>query len=209
VYLFFGIYVIYMHLFVSCGQAGFGQSRNRNMRIRLLVTLILLGLVGEIYACKCDGTGTVKGSFNGSDAVISGRVLSKEIVPYSQTVNQDSVSAIKSRLKDDKQKLSFFEMSYIVKIEFEIVEKYKGINLRDTVTIYTAMNSASCGYKFDLGKSYIIYASRKSYLDFMFMDKVDRNKGLEIKNTYWTNICTRTTEYNNLEADELRALNKE
>jgi hypothetical protein len=179
------------------------------MRIRLLVTLILLGLVGEIYACKCDGTGTVKSSFNVSDAVISGRVISKEIVPYSQTVNQDSVSAIKSRLKDDKQKLQFFEMSYIVKVEFEIVEKYKGTNLRDTVTIYTAMNSASCGYKFDIGKSYIIYASRKSYLDFMFMDKVDRNKGLEIKNTYWTNICTRTTEYNNLEADELRALNKE
>ncbi len=179
------------------------------MRIRLLVTLILLGVVGEIYACKCDGTGTVKGSFISSDAVISRRVLSKEIVPYSQTINQDSVSAIKSRLQDDKQKLQFFEMNHIIKIELEIVENYKGTNLRDTVTIYTAMNSASCGYKFDIGTSYIIYASKKSYMDFMFMDKVDRDKGLEIENSYWTSICTRTTEYNNLEADELKVLKKE
>lgn len=179
------------------------------MSFRLLVTLLLFGLVGEIYACKCDGTGTVKSSFQSSDAIISGRVLSKEIVSYSQTINPDSVSAIKSRLKDDKQKLQFFEMSYVVKVEFETVEKYKGTILHDTVTIYTAMNSASCGYTFDVGKFYIVYASRKSYLDFMFLNRVDRDKGLEIENTYWTNICTRTTEYNNLEADELRALNKE
>jgi hypothetical protein len=164
--------------------------------------------VGHSYACKCDGPGTVKGSFASSDVVVSGHVLSKELVPYSQTVRPDSVSVRKERLKDDKQKLQFFEMNYIFKIEFEIVERYKGIELRDTVTIYTAMNSASCGYKFEVGKSYIIYASTKSYMDFMALNKVDRSKGLERENTYWTSHCTRTTEYNNLEADELRLLNK-
>lgn len=168
--------------------------------------IMVLGLTCEMYACKCDGTGTVKGSFNGSDVVISGRVLSKVIIPYSQAVNQDSVAAIKIRLKDNKQKLQFFEMSYIVKVEVEITEKFKGVNLRDTVTIYTAMNSASCGYKFEIGKFYIIYTSRESYLDSMFIGKVDRNKGLELENTFWTNICTRTTEFNSLEADQLREI---
>jgi hypothetical protein len=178
------------------------------MTVKIFITFILLGLVGDIYACKCDGTGTVKNSLTTSDAVITGRVLSKEVIPYYQTINQDSVSAVKSRLKGDKQKLHFFEMSYILKIELEVSEIFKGTDVRDTVTIYTAANSASCGYNFDKGKSYIIYASKKSYLDFIFIDKVDRNEGLAKENTYWTSICTRTTEYNKLEVDELRALNK-
>lgn len=169
---------------------------------------MLLGFTGFCYACKCGGPGTVKSSFEGSHVVVSGQVLSKEVVSFSQTIRPDSVSAIRERLKDDKQNLQFFEMSYIFKIDLEIVEKYKGTDLRDTVTIYTAMHRASCGYKFELGRSYIIYASNGSHLSFMFKDKVDLSKGSQKENTYWTNHCTRTTEYNSVEADELRLLTK-
>lgn len=192
----------------ACVRAGTGQSEYKSINIKFGLTILLLGVLGHSYGCKCDGPGTVKGSFGGSDVVVSGRVLSKELVPYSQTVKLDSVSEIKKRLNGDKQKLKFFEMSYIFKIELEIDEKYKGINLRDTITIYTTINSASCGYKFEVGKSYIVYASNKSYLDFMFMNKVDLNTGIRRENTYWTSHCTRTTEYNNLEASELRQLSK-
>ncbi len=178
------------------------------MRAGILTTILLFGLFGRTYACKCGGTGTVETSFEGSSAVISGRVLMKEIVPYSQTVHQDSVSVIKNLLKDDQQKLQLFEMSSIVKIEIEVTEKYKGTNLKDTVSIYTAMYSASCGYKFEIGKSYIIYATATSYLDFMFKEKVKLNDGFQKENTYWTNHCTRTSEYNDIEASELKALGK-
>jgi hypothetical protein len=179
------------------------------MRIKIQLAIILFLLVGRSYACKCDGTGTVKSSLNMSDVVVSGQVLTRELVSYSQTLNPDSVSSIKSRLKNNKQKLQFFEMNYIFKIELEITEKYKGVIIRDTLTIYTAMNSASCGYKFEVGKSYIVYASKKSYLNSMVLDKLDRNKNLERENTYWTNICTRTFEYNDSEATELKALKKD
>lgn|SRR5690606_2082625 len=179
------------------------------MRIRLLATLMLLGLLGETYACKCNDSGTVEGSFNISDIVVSGRVLTKEIVPYSQTVNPDSVPAIKARFQGDKRRLKSFETTYLVKAEVEIVEKYKGVNLRDTVTIFTAVHSASCGYKFEVGRSYIIYASRRSYLGTIVMAEADTGKGLELENTYWTNICTRTAEYDYAEAAALRALMRE
>ena len=139
--------------------------------------------------------------------MVSGQVLSKELVPFSQTIRPDSVSAIKERLKDDKQNLQFFEMSYIFKIDLAIVERYKGTDLRATVTIYTPMHSASCGYKFELGKSYIVYASKNS-LGFMFRDKVDLSNGSQKENTYWTNHCSRTTEYNSTEAEELRLLSE-
>jgi hypothetical protein len=178
------------------------------MRFRFGLTIILLAFVGYGYACKCGGPQTVKSSFEASYLVVSGQVLSKELVPFSQTIKPDSVSAIKERLKGDKQNLQFFEMSYIFKIDLEIVERYKGTDLRDTVTIYTAMHSASCGYKFELGESYLVYASKTSYLGFMFRDKVDLSNGSQKEDTYWTNHCTRTTEYNSIEAEELRLLSE-
>jgi hypothetical protein len=178
------------------------------MSVKFILALILLGVVGHSYACKCGGPGTIRESFAGGEVIVSGRVLSKELIPFSQAINPDSVSVIKARLKDHKQKLQFFDMSYIFKIDLQITEKYKGILLTDTVTIYTAMNSASCGYSFDVGNSYIVYARKKSDLTALFLNSGDRNKDLERKDTYWTNHCTRTTEYNNLEADELRLLSK-
>jgi hypothetical protein len=178
------------------------------MTVKIGLTIILLGFTGFCYACKCGGPGTVKSSFEGSHVVVSGRVLSKQLVPFSQTIRPDSVSAIRERFKDDKQNLEFFEMNYFFKIDLSIVDRYKGTDLPDTVTIYTSMHSASCGYKFELGKSYIIYASNSSHLSFMFNDRFGLGKGSQKEDTYWTNRCTRTTEYNSVEADELTLLTK-
>jgi len=88
--------------------------------------------------------------------------------------------------------------------KFEIIEKYKGTVLLDTLTIYTVPKAASCGYKFEKGKTYIVYGSKKSDIGFMFLPDADIHKNLEKENTFWTNHCTRTTEYNKLEADKLR-----
>src|SRR5688500_4715852 len=123
-----------------------------------------------------------------------------------KTINQDEVSVIKERLKGDNEKLQLFESYYVFEIKFEIIEKYKGTVLRDTLTIYTAPKSASCGYKFEKGKIYIVYGSKKSDIGFMFLSDSDVYKNLEKENTFWTNHCTRTTQYNRSEADELRKL---
>lgn len=179
------------------------------MNSKFILLVILLCAVGDICACKCGGPGTTKESFIGGEFIASGRVLSKELIPFSQTVNPDSVYAIKAGLKDDMRKLQFFETPYIFKVEFEVAEVYKGLHQRDTVTIFTAMNSASCGYKFDVGKSYIVYARTENHLSVMFVSSGDRTKKFERKGTYWTTHCTRTTEYNNVEADELRLLSKQ
>ncbi|HZY81125.1 MAG TPA: hypothetical protein VFE50_16490 [Cyclobacteriaceae bacterium] len=176
------------------------------MRLKFMLLPVLLLFATYSYACKCGGPGTVKESFIGGEVIVSGRVLRKELIAFSQTINPDSVSVVKARLNNDKQKLRFFEMNYIFKIDFQITDKYKGLHLTDTVTIYTAMNSASCGYKFEVGKYYIVYARKENDLSAMFLGSDDRNRDLERKDTYWTNHCTRTTEYNSMEAEELRAL---
>lgn len=152
------------------------------------------------------GPGTVKEEFKTNDLIIYGRVISKKLVPPSATIKENMVKDARTRLKDDKQKLSFFDTDYIFEVKLVVIEKYKGGNLRDTVTIYTAMRSATCGYAFEKDKVYVIYASKKSYMDFMFLAESDRDKNLEKENTYWTSHCSRTTEYNKLEADELKTL---
>lgn len=59
-------------------------------------------------------------------------------------------------------------------VHFQVSDSWKGVTTT-TVTIRTAVGGASCGYSFDLGKQYVVYAYQYS-------------RELE------TNICTRTSE---------------
>ncbi len=167
---------------------------------------MIIGLAGHVYACKCGGPWSVEEEFEDTELIVYGKVISKELVSIQETLKQDKVSDVKERLKGDNQKLQFFESYNVFEIKFEIIEKYKGTVLRDTMTIYTAPKAASCGYKFEKGKIYIVYGSKRSDIGFMFLSDADINENLEKENTFWTNHCTRTTEYNRLEAAELRKL---
>jgi hypothetical protein len=177
------------------------------MRLKLILTTIVLGLHVYSYACKCGGPGTVEESYKSTDLIVYGRVITKDTVVLSETIKNEDVKKIKDGLKDDKQKLQQFEMTYVVKVELEIIENFKGEIHQKTVVIYTPLLSATCGFRFEKGKDYIIYASKRNFLTFLFQ-KENENKRFENENTFWTTHCMRTTEYVKLEADELRALNK-
>ena len=176
------------------------------MEFRIILVTMLVGVAGHVYACTCGGPWSVEEEFVDTELIVHGKVISKELVALQETLKQDMVSGVKERLKDDNQKLQFFESYYVFEIKFEIIEKYKGSAVRDTVTIYTVPKAASCGYKFDTGKIYIVYGSKKSDIGFMFLPRADIDKNLEKENTFWTSRCTRTTEFNRSEADALRKL---
>ncbi|HYD90332.1 MAG TPA: hypothetical protein VEA37_02465 [Flavobacterium sp.] len=176
------------------------------MRLKLiLTTTILSGLFGHSYACKCNGPATVKESFKSSEVIVYGTVISADTVLLSETVKEKDAKEVKARLKSDKQKLRHFERTYVLKIELETIEKYKGDNLRKRVVIYTPLLGASCGYRFEQGKEYIVYGSKNNFLDFLFK-KERKNKRYEKDNAFWTSHCTRTAEYIKSEADELKLL---
>ena len=167
---------------------------------------MIVGVAGHVYACKCGGPWSVEEEFVDTELIVQGKVISKALVALQETLTQDEVSGVKERLKGDDQKLQFLESYYVFEIKIEITEKYKGTVVRDTVTIYTEQKAASCGYRFQKGKIYIVYGSKKSDIGFMFLPRADIDKGLEKENTFWTSHCTRTTEYNRSEADKLRKL---
>ena len=176
------------------------------MKFLIMLVILIIGVAGHVYACKCGGPWSVAEEFEDTELIFYGKVISKELVPLAQTLKQDKVSDVIERLKGDNQKLQFFESYDIFEIKFIIIEKYKGTIDQDTVTIYTAPKAASCGYKFDKDKIYIVYGSKKSDIGFMFLPDGDTNQNLEKENTFWTDHCTRTTKYNRLEAAELRKL---
>jgi hypothetical protein len=175
------------------------------MALKLILTTIILGLFGQSYACKCNGPGTVKESFKSSELIVYGKVISKDTVILSETIKEEDAKEVRERLKDSKQKLQYFEMTYVLKYELEIIEKYKGNALRKKIVIYTPLLKASCGYRFEKGKEYLVYASKGNFLSMLFR-KERENKPYEKDNAFWTNHCTRTTEYIKSEADELKLL---
>ncbi len=178
------------------------------MKLRVILSTFFVLAATYGYACKCGGPWSVAEEFADTELIVYGKVVGKELVSLQETLKKDQISDLKERLKDDNEKREFFESYEVFEIKLEIIERYKGSVLLDTVTIYTAQKAASCGYKFQQGKIYIVYASRRSDIGFMFLPDADVYGNLEKENTFWTNHCTRTTPFDQLEAAELRKLKR-
>src|SRR5688500_15001321 len=118
----------------------------------------------------------------------------------------EQVKVIKQRLKKTKRSLEFMESDYVIKVEIEVKEVFKGDSSKPTAIIYTTMGGGSCGYnKFEIGKDYIVYSYPEMPKQFSLLTERS-NSRIEMKGTFWTNHCTRTTFYNSIEASGLREL---
>lgn len=173
--------------------------------LKYLVTIILLGLFTTTYACKCGGVGTVTESYKATDLIVHGKVVTIDTVLLPETVTEDDARRIEENLMNDKKGLQYFKMTYVLKIGFEIVTKYKGRSDPKKVVIYTPVLSGTCGYRFKKDKEYIVYASTRNFLDFFFQEE-NETKIFEKENAFWTTHCTRTAEYSKQEAAELNLL---
>lgn len=128
------------------------------MKKFLIITsfLVLMFYAEKTYACSCLAPDPDKSTeqqvaewYQKSDAVLTAKVL--------------SVSTDKKTFKKN--------------VKLLLIKSWKG-KFAKTVTITTNSSSAACGFNFETGKKYIIYAYR------------DSSKKLS------TNLCTRTAEIN-------------
>jgi hypothetical protein len=104
------------------------------------------------YACSCLPPGSPKEELAKVDAVFSGEVLS-----------------VKDKYNSTKQ------------VKVKVIESWKGIASKN-ITIYTSIDSASCGVHFESGKEYLIYAHLED-------------------GKYTTYLCSRTSELVNAQLD--------
>ena len=83
-----------------------------------------------------------------------------------------------------------------MRYELLLLTSFKGHLTNDTVSIITGFGHGDCGYNFEVGKEYIVYANDEINIGYGKIKKVP--------NTFETNICTRTCTLNNLELDLIR-----
>lgn len=180
------------------------MSLQASMKVFSTIFLLIIITTCSTYACKCVHADSVRQAFRITAGIFHGKVLSRKLVPFSETVRTEKADSIRTLLKDDKQKHDLFDLDYIYKIEFQVLEGFKATHTGQKVIIYTAMNTASCGYAFELNKEYIIYALEESYMKSVFLSESEGGTDIEKPDTYWTSLCTRTREYQDREASELR-----
>ena len=174
------------------------------MTLKFILSIMMMGFFVTGYACKCGGPGTVKESYETTDLIIYGRVASIDTVLLSETVTEEDAKEVEEKLRGD-QMLQYFKGTYVLRIGFEIVEKYKGQSDPAKAIIYTPWQRSACGFSFKKGKEYILYASTRNSFAFIFQ-KENEGKIFKKENTFWTTRCTRTAEYSKQEAEELSLL---
>ena len=147
----------------------------------LAIIFILQFYSTTILSCNCGNEfPTVKDNIKYSDIVVSAVVL-------SQTVTSDfsSFATIEGDTNDYHYKLTKYPLKIV---RLKITTLFKGQVSSDTLTIFTAINGAGCGVRFEIGKQYIIYGTNRD--SFIRSDKLFR-KSLN-NNVYWTHSCTLT-----------------
>lgn len=109
----------------------------RIIKLGLAVILFLLLDVGVARACSCMPPPPAAQALTQSDAVFSGRVI--------------KIKRVKSRNSQDEP---LQEMEVVL----EVNSSWKGAE-RKRVTVFTASQSAACGYSFRKGVTYLVYAN--------------------------------------------------
>jgi hypothetical protein len=168
-------------------------------RITFMVIITFLTYFKAIssFACSCMDEPTVLESVSHSDIVISGQIISK-----TRTKNYDSLGVI---LKGDTTMVERYQLEYPVwAVRVRITTIYKGLPVSDTLTILTPSSGAACGYNFQVGQTYIVYATEVD--EFVSTDQIKRASF--DNRTYWTHLCTQNRIWNSEEENKINAIKK-
>ena len=155
-----------------------------------MISLLHVLFYSHFYlsACSCQGEVTMFESKKYADIVFSGTVKTRIV-----TKNFDSLG-VKSTNKDFAN--SYWKDFPIAVINFQIDKIWKGKQTSKVINILTPPNGASCGYYFEIGQKYIVYATIKGMGIGSKLEKV-----IFDNKTFWTHQCSRTQLWNEMKID--------
>ncbi|WP_299124698.1 hypothetical protein [uncultured Winogradskyella sp.] len=148
----------------------------------ILTILLSIFVTTNSVACTCivineSLSKKVIKSFNQSDFILTGKVISKE-----------------DKRSSDKSQSSFDPIIY----RFEIKNIIKGnINTR-IVAIASPRDGSSCGYSFEIGKSYLVYGRESEQFSSITKNKLD----------FVSSLCDRNQKLKIVKKRELRKLKR-
>lgn len=125
-------------------------------------------IVKIVDKCPCGPKLPVEEAYLKSDGIFIGKVVESRLAGF--------------KVYDQAYKYMEYNL--------EVVKKYKGNIIDNKVIIRTGLGGSDCGYRFLLGKEYIIYGSQYK------------------ANLYSTNSCARNREIISREEREIKILEK-
>ena len=160
--------------------------------MKKLLLALLLGLMASpaLWACSCLTKRPVEDAYRAADVVVKATMIKKEVV-VGVGPKTDLSGGI-SRFREYGWNVlvdSSFTGWPFAKCTFTLNKIYKGGDQAATIVVSTGLDSSECSVEFELGHPYLIYAANEN-------------------GYYSTNICTRTQEYNQTEAQALEGLAK-
>src|SRR5688572_27145916 len=143
-------------------------------QMRLLITIGLIFILADIFACSCGHVGIIKNK-KGMTYVFKGRVNK-----VSEVVTYDTITGT-------SQTIEYRRTTYT----FEIKKNYKGLKGKEIIELVTSQMT-DCGVSFDKDKTYIVYA----YNDHRKLHYRLTDQQIEPYTT--SHLCTRTKKTNAL-----------
>jgi hypothetical protein len=143
--------------------------------------IILLFSITKTFACSCIGTnGTlsqkVEKAFIQSDLILTGTVIEMKIIN-------------KGKLKSSADPVIY---------KFEIIKNIKGKLKKEIIEIVSEISEVSCGYRFEIGGSYLVYARKSTHFSSKTNNEFD----------FVTSICERNRILHKVNQKEIQKLEK-
>lgn len=130
------------------------------------VLMLLVGSVEKIFACSCGGRSICE-AFGNSKAVFIGEVIEGN--------SPERMS--------DMMRLNTNEIKFTLSVQ----KSFRGIEKNKQVEIYTGLGFGDCGFPFQKGETYLVYAS-------------------EHEGKLRTSICARSRHISRVDAEETKLL---
>jgi hypothetical protein len=140
---------------------------NKPLLLPAAILICLVSTQARLSACECVGPILPCLAMEQAQAVFVGQVT--EIVNVDQTTQRASPLPIARR------------------VSFKLTEVLRG-DVPESVDVYTGLGGGDCGFKFDAGKTYLVYAHRAAM------------------GPLTTGICARTKEANSSAQNEIKEL---
>lgn len=107
--------------------------------------LLLLILPSYSWACTCEEVSASQ-HFVNAQSVFTGKVVSRKVILFNDT----------TRINNTKY---YLILDSVYKVTFRVRHQYKGLEYTDTLSVITPAGIGECGYKFIVGKSYLVYST--------------------------------------------------
>jgi hypothetical protein len=162
----------------------------------LLSLMLITTQTAAVFACNCDGAAELKESIDHSQIVFKGTVISKtsavNLAPYGIVTTGD----LSNKKGFDYQ----WTQTPTAVITIKIDKIYKGKSVSKTITILTPITGASCGFRFEIGRTYTIFATTNENA----LTTIERKSTNDT--TYFTNDCSATHDWYKSDEKDITAL---